>query len=240
MTGLRIFLLAACGLLVSNAHALEGVQPDDELSKLYTVNETFDPLGTDLAGESLDLNSGQVSFRHVDVSIPGNSVLPVEFARTLALDGFNYMESYSTDAELGDWRVDVPKITTVLATQYGWPATRCSNFHKPPDAVPEQGSGGHPIPAEDYWQGYHAHIPGKGTQELLSRGPNTLSPGNPADYPVVTSNHWMVECVINASHAAGGAAGEGFRLHTPDGLTYDFDVMTSEAQPDLMSPYYTP
>lgn len=240
MTGLRFFLVVVSGLAVSNVQAIEGVKPDAELAKLYTVNETFDSLGTDLAGENLDLNSGQVSFRHVDVSIPGNSALPVEFARTLALDGFTYVESYSTDAELGDWRIDVPKITTVLATQYGWPTDRCSNFHKPPEAVPEQGSGGHPIPAVDYWHGYHAHIPGKGTQELLQRGSNTLSPGNAADYPVVTSNHWMVECTGNASYAAGGDAGEGFRLHTPDGWTYDFNVMTSEAQPDLISPYYNP
>src|SRR5690606_17130638 len=83
-----LFLLLTISPAISDP-----VKPDAELAKLYTVNETFDMLGTDLAGESLDLNSGQVSFRHVDVSIPGNSALRVEFARTLAVDGMTFEES---------------------------------------------------------------------------------------------------------------------------------------------------
>src|SRR5690606_37111825 len=104
MTGRRILPLVVASLLlfISTAYSAEGVTPDDEVSKLYTVNEAFDMLGTDIAGESLDLNSGQLSFRHVDVSIPGNSALPVEFARTLAVDGLDYQESVSTFSELGD------------------------------------------------------------------------------------------------------------------------------------------
>src|SRR5690606_23950896 len=99
----------------------------------------------------------------------------------------------------------------------------CSNFVTPIVASVEQGPG-HPIPATEYWHGYHVQIPGKGSQELLRRTlQNDLSPGDPDDFPVVTKNHWMVECGISATytagydplHDAGDDAGEGFTIHTP-------------------------
>ena len=39
------------------------------------------PKDEGLAGEVYDVNSGEITFRHVDVSLPGNTHLPVEFSR---------------------------------------------------------------------------------------------------------------------------------------------------------------
>jgi len=46
------------------------------------VTERLQALGDDLMGDSIDLNTGSVSFQHVDVSLPGNSGLEVAIRRT--------------------------------------------------------------------------------------------------------------------------------------------------------------
>ena len=43
-------------------------------------------INSDLLGDSIDLDTGELSFRHVDISIPGNSNLPVEFVRIINSD----------------------------------------------------------------------------------------------------------------------------------------------------------
>ena len=46
------------------------------------------PLGNNLMGEQHDLDTGILSFRHVDVSLPGNSDIPVEFGRQTNIVSF--------------------------------------------------------------------------------------------------------------------------------------------------------
>lgn len=228
------FLICSCLSTFAYA-AVTPVTPGDEIDKLYTVNETLAPLGTNPVGGHIDLESGQLTIREVDVSIPGNSDLPVEFARTFAPDGHFYNAANSgilvpTDrndlGELRDWRIDVPKIYAVLAESEEWPNDRCSRFGAPPSVHGFKGDGPYFEPSS-YWQGYHVHLPGKGTQELLDRENNNLSPGDPSDFPIVTNNLWMVQCRNIGGMDANGdtvsTSGEGFTLHTQDGWTYYFD-----------------
>lgn len=58
-------------------------------------------------GDNIDIDTGTLSFYTVDVSIPGNSNLPVQFGRRL---NDNYSFQYSA---MGNWRFDVPQIVGV-------------------------------------------------------------------------------------------------------------------------------
>ena len=60
-------------------------------------------------GEQHDIDTGSLSFRHVDVSLPGNFALPVEFARRS--NGLRYMHgAEQRDAFGNGWDVDVPYV----------------------------------------------------------------------------------------------------------------------------------
>lgn len=243
-----LFGIVICIGSLATAYATGSVTPGDEVAGLYTVSKTLAPLGTNPVGGHIDLDSGQLSIRQVDVSIPGNSDLPVEFARTFIPDGHFSPEAPETNlGELRDWRIDVPKIYTLLAdpamsgVAEGWSNDRCSNFKAPPQADASRGTKGgagtYPFAPSEYWHGYHVHIPGKGTHELLTRWNNVLTPGDPAEFPIVTNNYWAVGCKaingVDANQDPDSTTGEAFILHTPDGRTYYFDHMTREPQSAL-------
>jgi hypothetical protein len=60
-----------------------------------------------LLGDQVDLNTGTLSFEHVDVSLPGNSNLPVEVRRRRVprrRSGYYY---YSIRG-FQDWEISIP------------------------------------------------------------------------------------------------------------------------------------
>ena len=69
------------------------------------IDGKFEPMGEGLAGDSIEHDRGTLSFYHVDVDIPGNSNLPVRFARSYTIHGTAY-----TGNHLGGWQIDVPFI----------------------------------------------------------------------------------------------------------------------------------
>ncbi|NQZ11859.1 MAG: hypothetical protein HRT35_32300, partial [Algicola sp.] len=65
---------------------------------------------TDLLGEQIDLNSGSISFKQVDVSLPGNSGLEVAIRRTFRGKG-----GWGAGmADFSDWNLGIPHIHTTL------------------------------------------------------------------------------------------------------------------------------
>jgi len=74
-----------------------------------TPNTRLQALSDNMMGEQHDIDTGGLSFRHVDVSLPGNFALPVEFARRS--NGLSYMHgSGQRDAFGNGWDVDVPYV----------------------------------------------------------------------------------------------------------------------------------
>lgn len=109
----------------------------EEFSKRIESSEKVAPLGPNLAGESVSLSNGALSFRVVDVSLPGNNALKVEFGRTYSvIDRKNYLDA----DRLGDWEVDVPRISGVFAPDWtiSEPASqnRCSVIGPPTRPTP--------------------------------------------------------------------------------------------------------
>jgi hypothetical protein len=74
-----------------------GKMPWEEYDKLIEKGKTVATLGPDLFGDSADLDSGALSFSATDVSLPGNSGLPVAFTRKFAVKNSK-----------GYWQRDLP------------------------------------------------------------------------------------------------------------------------------------
>lgn len=58
-----------------------------EQGKLVRAGEAVGTLGADLFGDKVNLYTGTVEFIQTDVSLPGNSALPVSVGRRLATGG---------------------------------------------------------------------------------------------------------------------------------------------------------
>jgi hypothetical protein len=101
--------------------AQEGADPGDELlepqsSTNLTVlaldwverhapNTSLTAHDHTLLGDSIDPQSGRLTFEHVDVSLPGNSGLAVELRRRLN-------PSQMQSGEFADWQLAIPTIST--------------------------------------------------------------------------------------------------------------------------------
>lgn len=59
---------------------------DHEAHKIYSAGVGIKELETKMMGETVDLGSGELTLKHNDISIPGNSKLPVEFTRVAIRD----------------------------------------------------------------------------------------------------------------------------------------------------------
>ena len=73
--------LAVAGVLFSGA-AQAVKHPWEDYDKRLDASHSPAALGSDLFGDSVNLQDGALSFSVADVSIPGNSGLPVAFSRS--------------------------------------------------------------------------------------------------------------------------------------------------------------
>ena len=74
----------------------------------------FGELNTGKMGDYIDLNTGELSFRHTDISIPGNFDLPVEVTRIIDSDRdrptFTKSEVRKGSSGTANWGLDLPYI----------------------------------------------------------------------------------------------------------------------------------
>jgi hypothetical protein len=114
--------------------------------------------GPDAFGDQVSLSNGGLSFSVTDISVPGNSTLPVALTRTFEVA--HRPEFYLYDRPMTDWDLDLPRIHGV----YGqvWGNDRCTRTFEPTQVIVP---GGAAYQASDYWQGLTASMPSGG--ELL-------------------------------------------------------------------------
>ncbi|MFT4928829.1 MAG: hypothetical protein ACI8WB_004949 [Phenylobacterium sp.] len=194
-------------------------------------------------GAKYDPATGSVTFAVTDISIPGNSGLPVELSRWITGD----------DLRTGGfggigWQWDIPVIKASYMDEYwhdqasgtpliepgGWYSGKnCSESYSPAPGVRVVGNPqAHNAPAYTYWSGKQLHIPGKTTEKFLE---NTASPGIKAQ--ITKSNFYVSSCLPLADGE------EGFIVKGPDGTTYTFDQIKTYRNgampPALTSPLST-
>ena len=188
--------------------------------------------GPDAFGDAVGLSNGSLSFSVTDLSIPGNSALPVAITRTFEVA--HRPEFYLYDRPMTDWDLELPRIHGV----YGqvWDTDRCTRTFEPRQ-IPV--AGGAVYQASDFWQGLTAAIPAGG--ELLVASAATP---RPSVVPSTVPNGGFVWLTPGMSYIAclpsiQNATGEGFLAITPDGTTYRFDWMAMVYEAPLSSPAST-
>lgn len=196
------------------------------------VNEARDigPLKIDgMFGDNLSMYNGSVDFAVTDVSIPGNSGLPVEVRRrfnvvdrreTASVTWFDHFGGFA------EWDLDIPHLSGTFAASTGWqvsgssPNQRCSTTNAPPALTY--------FPAYHYWNGYRLNTPGQGDRPLLVRtaGSPIPTPSDGASYPWVTKDFWTIKC---KSSTKNSYAGEAFIAVSPNGTRYHLDHVITKS-----------
>lgn len=163
-------------------------------------------------GDSWNHDTGEASFSHIDVDIPGNFALPVSVTRTRSRNPVALFSS----GMFGDWDLAMPRVE--YTWREGW-----SNYFEPTRCRS-------PLPSAQYNRGSQAIRPyafyfGMTIHDLNGASHRLMSPGN--GWPslalgsaphLTTKTLWKISCL------AGAASGrDGFLATSPDGTTYRFD-----------------
>jgi RHS repeat-associated protein len=213
-----------------------------ETGKLIKASEAVSKVGDDLFGDKVNIYTGGLEFVHQDVTIPGNSKLPVAVGRRMVVAG----RGIEGKGLFANWDIEIPHIHGMFSDQYGFQAVlpspapantpttaRCTNFGAPP-AVYKAGSTSIRFRPTEYWRGHSIYIPGGGDQEILLRNTsvNTNIPSDGVATPLVTKGLWAIRCLSSLASSAVGTVpanegGEGFLAISPDGTQYKFDWLVS-------------
>ncbi len=186
--------------------------PDWDLNTLIS-NYTADgrgalyltPLDDNLMGESHDIDTGAISFRQVDVALPGNSHLKVEFARRANARYYLPGGGSHTSPVGRYWDVDIPYIVTRVDQGNSANCNEPSSF-------------ANYIARETLDIGTKLHIPGRGERDLGS--PTYQTPaGFYGTREMATRDLWIATCADTAN--ANGVV--GYVVKAPNGDTYKFD-----------------
>ena len=224
-----VFLVAALTTLPLLAFAQVDYNAED--AKRIKSAEVVGALGDDLFGESVNFYTGATSFRHTDLSLPGNGSLPMQVSRSRGIEDLETKHN-PLGREFGDWELDLPYIGGVFLENVGWavdtstPALRCSSPTSQLSAAPKGYNG---FQASRYWQGYSVNLPGQGTQPLLRKLANdatTPTSGDPWRWE--TKDQVQISCLStlqNPPLTGAGYTGEGFLALAPDGTKYWFDYL---------------
>ena len=201
--------------------AYTGKQPWEEYDKVIQARGAVTAHGPEIFGDQVDLYSGALSFSVTDISVPGNSRLPVALTRTMTVSN---RRLYPNDGPLADWDLDLPHLSGVYAPT--WPSDRCSSTRNPGTAF----SGSTAYGVDEYWHGVQAHMPGGG--EMLAANQSAPKPSTGGPYPWMTSALTYFSCLPSINNGAG----EGFLAITADGTRYWFNHMAQYYEPQLASP----
>lgn len=208
--------------------------------------EAIGALGNDLFGDLTNLYTGTTEFAVTDVSLPGNSVLPIAISRRFQVQP---RDGVLSKGNFADWELDMPYLYGIFdrnnsSVVVGWqvdtstPDARCSVADRysaaPPEAPADGANAGNYFTAEEYWSGNSLHLPGGGDQEMLVlTSANAYRPTDGTTYRWVTSGQWFFSCL---SATANGIVGEAFLARSPEGLIYRFDYVTRRPASSLQKP----
>jgi RHS repeat-associated protein len=207
----RLLMFAGLSVLTSIA---QGAEPWIEYEQRMNQDQRLTAYGPDLLGDSIDPNSGQITFEHTDVVLPGNSKLDVSLRRRVT-QGPLYGEG--VNAEFGNWQYVVPRIVAISRWQ-GWTGQRCSaalNTSFPPIAR----AGSNPVEYLDnmyYSNGVILEVPGMASQQMLKKNAQAVQFPVAANWTTV--GDWYFTCTVTASDG-----GQGFMAYAPNGTRYRFD-----------------
>jgi YD repeat-containing protein len=198
------------------AQTSSGRMPWQEYNERIRSAELMAPLTSELFGDQISLSDGSTEFVVTDIDLPGNSALPVQLRRRLKVESKKEMEFFSG---FGEWDLDVPYLYGVFTSAGKWNVSgngatnRCSENWYP--------KAGTFYDLDEIWSGNYLHLPGSGDQLMMYIG-NSGAPVPTQGGPYFWSTRDFN--VFSCTSPQPVSQGEGFVLHTPDGLRYTFDV----------------
>jgi RHS repeat-associated protein len=254
-SALAAWLVALSGMAFAqevNVSYLQGLLPKAETA--------ITTLGPDLMGDRVNLFNGALEFEHTDVSIPGNSALPVSLTRRHVAGRTVFIRGV-----FGDWDLETPRVSGVFAGSTGWvnganEVSRCSSYSAPPVQYRASSGGGGgggalaaPAPGGSA-SGSTGRQPAAGAAAVTSVTffPADYWQGNFLHVPGAGGQEVFVRPAADSFVPTDGnsyhlvtkgkwhlrclstiqnAAGEGFIAISPEGVTYRFDWMASRFQP---------
>lgn len=173
----------------------------------YTADVEIAPtaLGYDLMGDSIDLDTGTLTFRHTDISIPGNSALPVRLGRRMDSEDYQFRN-------FGGWALDIPHVR-VRTKDAAWHGQRCS------DPMDEYNT------TSSMYRGIALYSPGSGYKGFLKVDQSGSSPYFGTERPDhATKDFWRIDCM-------GSASNQWFQATDTAGTTYKFTKFYTQDGP---------
>ncbi|TQV87929.1 RHS repeat-associated core domain-containing protein [Aliikangiella coralliicola] len=174
-------------------------------------------LTTDLFGDQIDPSSGSVSFSQTDISIPGNSGLPVTITRTLSDPDSWFRET----REFENWSLSIPHVRSTYITDksgnaknaywaVGKACSRRLNSNPTFSKYVSYGLGDNQTQAyqgskDSYWNGDTVSIPGQGSAKFTEKA---------GSYKRYNNRNWKVTCITNSDGT------EGFKITLDNGVVY--------------------
>ena len=175
----------------------------------------LDVLDASVLGDHVDINTGALSFAHIDVSLPGNSSLPVQLGRSLSPLSAGWGNLSTDTLGFGNWDATIPHIRQTFLTENGPQLDRCTGALGGPYQTYGGFQGGDLIYRWQFWNGFQLSMGGKPVALLEHDNSPEFNGQSPR---MVSKSGDIITCIANI----GGGLGEGFKLTRPDGSTYEF------------------
>ena len=216
---LGVLCLATFSALCSfSPFSAKATDEDPYASEIYAAsNHKIDPatgtgqlkaVDVNFAGDQVNTYDGTVSFRQTDLSLPGNSGLPVEITRVK--NGFTSQYN-DTFTEFHDWELAIPEIKG----RYTKGRYRFSANTPFPEKVCSDTIDAFKDNSIRPFNGFTLSING-GHKRLYQLDRQQSTADYPADTKYITEDHWLVKCITTDDGE------EGFQATSPQGVIYTF------------------
>jgi YD repeat-containing protein len=248
--GLAAMTMIVCVASIGIVHAnSDEATPEEQFHRRIKMSDDIVPLGESAFGESVDLYTGELSFRQVDITLKGTGP-DIVIARTFS-PGWRTSLDFPEDGAFADWQLDVPRLSSLVGAEasgayagFGaqWqangqnPDLRCANMTHAPQLP---GTNGPLFDSLDWWHGYSLVTAEGGGQSVLSIGANTAVPamadanGQAIPFVAMTPAHWMIGC---EGAPASGEPGDAFIAISPSGLRYHLNWLNYYSSPTASLP----
>ena len=207
--------LSLCAIHEASAQTTDpgGPTPASEASLAIKADEQLADAGGTSVGDIVDLFTGSLSFQQTDVSLPGNSVLPVDVTRHFDA-GIRSALPTTSNLPFGTWDFNIPRITAVLASNAPWPTNRCSSAWNPPIVQADTKTS---YSGSQYSQGIQLKLPL--SSALMLRYDSSSGYPAPSGTTFIAADNILFTCTT-ATDMSGASSGEGFVALLPNGTRY--------------------
>lgn len=211
----------------------------DEYLKHINAAKDVSALGDNMFGDAINDYTGSVQFSQADVSLPGNSALPVSVGRRYSADDKTGLpNNYIANGIFGDWDLDIPHLQGVYKDMHAMSSTtadkRCNLSGWDEALAPFVTVSNYQFQPDNYHRGKTLHLPGAGDEDVLWFEPSgTDKPTDALVYKWVTKGRWYFSCLTST---ANGVAGDAFLARAPDGSKYWFNHVVQRWHPSITKP----